>query len=63
MEVKAGPNWRREFGGPRSHSSRMAFLDSGVGVYTGAVELKDGPVRVLPVGRFLEELAAGRVLR
>jgi hypothetical protein len=34
----------------------------GFGVCTGAAELKDGPVRVLPLTRFLRELAAGRVL-
>jgi hypothetical protein len=32
-------------------------------VYTGTVELKDGPLRVFPLTKFLEELAAGNVLR
>jgi hypothetical protein len=31
-------------------------------VYTGATELKDGPVRVLPLARFLAALASGKVL-
>ena len=35
----------------------------GFGVYTGGVELKDGPLRVLPVKKFLAELARGNVLQ
>ncbi len=30
------------------------------GVYTGTAELKDGPVRIWPLQRFLRELAAGQ---
>jgi hypothetical protein len=41
---------------------RSFFLQSGFGVYTGTVELKDGPLRVLPLKEFLTELSAGSVL-
>lgn len=37
-------------------------LTSGHGVYTGAAELKDGPVRVWPLERFLARLSAGDIL-
>jgi hypothetical protein len=38
------------------------IVQTGFGVYTGTVALKDGPLRVLPLNKFLSELAAGRVL-
>jgi predicted AAA+ superfamily ATPase len=63
IEVKASREWRREFGGPLKSLIADGIVQSGFGVYTGTVELKDGPIRVLPIGRFLEELAAGRVLQ
>lgn len=37
-------------------------VQSGFGVYMGTVELKDGSLRVLPLRKFLTELAAGHVL-
>jgi len=37
-------------------------LYAGYGVYTGTAELKDGPIWVLPLKRFLKELTAGAVL-
>lgn len=62
IEVKAAARWRREFGGPLKSLIADRIVDTGVGVYTGAVELKDGPLRVLPVKKFLAELARGNVL-
>jgi hypothetical protein len=38
------------------------IVHAGVGVYTGTVELKDGPLRVLPLAKFLTELARRNVL-
>jgi hypothetical protein len=35
---------------------------AGYGVYMGTAELKDGPLRVLPLQRFFKELTSGRVL-
>jgi predicted AAA+ superfamily ATPase len=37
-------------------------LTRGHGVYTGPVELKDGPLRIWPLPRFLKELTEGRIL-
>jgi hypothetical protein len=37
-------------------------VQEGYGIYTGTSEIKDGPVRVLPLYRFLELLASGEVL-
>ena len=63
IEVKASATWRREFGGPLKTLVADKIVGAGFGVYTGTAELKDGPLRVLPVNVFLRELAAGRVLR
>ena len=62
IEVKAATNWRGEFGGPLKGLIDDGVVESGFGVYTGTVELKDGPLRVLPLKKFLKELAAGNVL-
>jgi predicted AAA+ superfamily ATPase len=62
IEVKAATQWRREFGGSLESLMEDRIVQAGFGVYTRAVELKGGLVRVLPRGKFLTELAAGRVL-
>lgn len=62
IEVKASAQWRREFGGPLKSLIDDGVVHAGFGVYLGSAELKDGPLRVLPLRRFLEELTAGRVL-
>jgi hypothetical protein len=62
IEVKAAAQWRREFGGPLKSLIRDGVAQTGFGVYTGTVELKDGPLWVLPLEKFLTELAAGQVL-
>jgi predicted AAA+ superfamily ATPase len=62
IEVKAAARWRRDFGGPLKSLIEDRVVQSGFGVYTGTVELKDGPLRVLPVKKFLTELARGNVL-
>jgi predicted AAA+ superfamily ATPase len=61
IEVKAATEWRREFGGPLKSLIEDSFVQSGFGIYTGAVEC--GPLRVLPLRKFLTELAAWNVLR
>lgn len=63
IEVKASATWRREFGGPLKALVADGIVRAGFGVYTGTAELKDGPLRVLPLKTFLRELSAGRVLR
>ncbi len=64
VEVKAASRrWRSGFGAALKTLLADRIVQTGIGVYTGTVELKDGPVRVLPIRQFLDELAAGRVLR
>jgi predicted AAA+ superfamily ATPase len=63
IEVKSSPTWRREFGGPLKALIADGVVRAGFGVYTGSVELKDGPLRVLPLKTFLRELSRGSVLR
>jgi predicted AAA+ superfamily ATPase len=62
FEIKAGSVWRNEYG--RSLKSLIVdqVLQAGYGVYTGEVELRDGPLRILPLVQFLKELSAGQVL-
>jgi uncharacterized protein len=62
IEVKAVAQWRREFGGPLKSLIDEGVVQSGFGVYTGATELKDGPLRVFPLKQFLRQLASGNVL-
>jgi hypothetical protein len=63
VEVKSSTTWRREFGVPLKALIADGVVRAGFGVYTGTAELKDGPLRVLPLKTFLRELSSGRVLR
>ena len=62
VEVKASSTWRREHGAALKALVDDGTLTDGHGVYTGSRVLKDGPIRVWPVMRFLRELAAGHIL-
>ena len=62
IEVKSSPTWRREFGGPLKSLVADRVVQAGYGVYTGTAELKDGPLRVWPLLRFLKALSSGHVL-
>lgn len=62
IEVKASATWRPEFGSALRGLLTDGMVKSGFGIYTGTAELKDGPLRVLPLKRFLKELHAGNVL-
>ena len=62
VEVKAASTWRREFGSTLKALIADGALSAGHGVYTGSAVLKDGPIRIWPLRRFLEELTIGRVL-
>lgn len=61
VEVKAASSWRPEFGAPLKALMAQNIVQAGHGVYTGDVELKDGPLRVWPVKRFMKLLATGDV--
>jgi predicted AAA+ superfamily ATPase len=62
IEVKAAGRWRREFAAPLKSLIEDGIVQAGFGVYTGTAELKDGPIRVLPLKTFLKALASGTVL-
>ena len=62
VEVKASTTWRREDGAALKKLAEAGVLTAGHGVYTGARELKDGPVRVWPLHRFFAQLTAGHIL-
>ncbi len=62
IEVKAAPRWRPEFGAALKSLASDGIVHTAFGVYTGTAELRDGPLRVLPLRTFLEALTAGTVL-
>lgn len=62
IEVKCATNWRGEFGASLRALLETKSIQSGFVVYLGNLELKDGPVRALPVRKFLELLSAGEIL-
>ncbi|MBI3049644.1 MAG: ATP-binding protein [Acidobacteria bacterium] len=62
IEVKAASSWRPEFGAPLKTLMAQKIIHAGHGVYTGNAELKDGPLRVWPVTKFMKLLAAGELL-
>ncbi|MBI2150090.1 MAG: ATP-binding protein [Acidobacteria bacterium] len=62
IEIKSSTRWRSEFGGPLKSLLAERIVQSGIGVYTGASELKDGGLRILPWKQFLRELAAGNII-
>lgn len=63
IEVKASPQWRHDFGAVLKSLVADRVITSSFGVYTGSAELKDGPVRVLPLKTFFVQLTGGNVLR
>ena len=62
VEVKAAERWRPEFGEALKGLIEAGIVQAGFGVYTGAVELRDGPLRVLPIQRFFRILSEGGIL-
>ena len=62
IEVKASTRWRTEFAAPLQSLIAGRNIQSGFGVYTGASELRDGGVRILPLKTFLRQLSAGSIL-
>lgn len=62
VEVKAATTWRNEYGASLKSLIAQGSLHAGYGVYTGITELKDGPLWVFPLKRFLRELASGSLL-
>jgi hypothetical protein len=62
LEVKAASAWRPEYGASLKALLTQGSLQAGYGTYLGTAELKDGALRVLPLKRFLKELASGHVL-
>ena len=62
IEVKASSTWRREYGTALKGLIDQGVLNAGYGVYTGPAALKDGPLHIWPIMRFLRELTAGNIL-
>ena len=62
IEVKAGTQWRREYGSALKALASQQVLTAAHAVYTGDAALQDGPVRVWPLREFLRELSKGGIL-
>ncbi|MEW5982958.1 MAG: DUF4143 domain-containing protein [Acidobacteriota bacterium] len=62
VEVKAARAWRPDDGTALKGLVSAGVLTSGHGVYAGPRELRDGPIRVWPLHRFFDRLAAGNIL-
>jgi predicted AAA+ superfamily ATPase len=62
IEVKSAATWRGEYGAALKGLIDQGVLNAGHGVYTGSAELKDGPLHVWPIMRFLRALTTGSIL-
>lgn len=61
IEVKASPSWRRRHGAALRELHARKAIRRAIAVYEGEHAQKDGPVDVLPVEEFLDQLP--RLLR
>lgn len=62
IEVKSSNRWRPEFGKALLDLRAQGVVGSAWAVYLGDEPLQVGPIRVLPLTAFLQQLAAGAVL-
>jgi predicted AAA+ superfamily ATPase len=63
IEIKAATTWKPPYGSVLKELADRGVLTAAHGVYTGSAELKDGPIRIWPIMRFLHELTEGSILR
>jgi uncharacterized protein len=61
IEVKSSERWRPEFGDALKGLMGDGIIQQGFAVYTGARELKDGPLRILPLKGFLRLVSDGAI--
>jgi len=62
IEIKASERWKSEYGRAMKEFKSLKLIDKAFGVYLGKHELKDGPIRVLPVRQFLRIVENGDLL-
>lgn len=62
IEVKSSSRWREADGRALKELLAAGTIQRAFGVYAGEHVLRDGAIEVLPVARFVRELAAGRIL-
>jgi predicted AAA+ superfamily ATPase len=61
IEVKSSTQWRHEFGRTLRELHAEKVFSSVWGVYLGDKVLRDGPLEVLPLPVFLQQLNEGRI--
>jgi uncharacterized protein len=62
FEVKSAKEWRSAYSNSIKNLSASAKISAAYGIYDGERERLDGPVRVMPVKRFLADLYAGNII-
>tara|TARA_B100000959_G_scaffold286917_1_gene368036 strand:+ start:419 stop:1573 length:1155 start_codon:yes stop_codon:yes gene_type:complete len=62
IEVKSSVQYRREYCKTLKNLIEEGPIQKGFLVYLGESVLKDGPVSVLPLKKFMAELSAGRII-
>jgi predicted AAA+ superfamily ATPase len=62
FEVKSAAGWRGRWGDPQKELVEKGVLQKAFGIYLGADELVDGPVRVLPFETFTRLLGRGELI-
>jgi len=62
IEVKMSSTWKNEYSRSLKSLISQGSINAAYGVYTGTVELKDGPLRILPLRHFFKELTSGNIL-
>jgi len=62
IEVKASRQWRPEHGRALRVLRDAKILTACYAIYLDDSPQQDGPIRVLPLYAFLDELSAGRIL-
>jgi hypothetical protein len=60
--VKAAGRWISDSGRVLRNLVESCVVQRGFGAYVGGRELKDGPVRLLPLRSFLEALGGGEIV-
>jgi uncharacterized protein len=63
IEVKASTRWRSEFGTTLTRLHSEGVITSCIGVYLGEYPEQHGPLKVLPIKDFVDELHQGNLLR
>jgi predicted AAA+ superfamily ATPase len=63
IEIKSSTAWQRKYSSALHRAVEDKVVSRACAVYLGRKELREGPVRIHPVGDFLKRLWGGEILR